>query len=127
MDYAAARNPEGNVLPYKFMSVFPSFKSLKGFTERCAFKNYKCDAHGLYYQIDLYRSVHACVAEMHSNSGVLIQDARHDHLTCKFRQRDVLIGMYVALRRSGCRGPPILKTLSVLHQGCRGRKVTTIR
>lgn len=51
MDYAAVRGADGGVF---FQSVPLSFAAGQGFSTRAAFKNYTCQAHNLYFQVDIY-------------------------------------------------------------------------
>ncbi|EJD47001.1 hypothetical protein AURDEDRAFT_164062 [Auricularia subglabra TFB-10046 SS5] len=50
MDYAAVRGTDGGF----FHSVPLSFAGSRGFSTRAAFKNYTCQAHNLYFQVDIY-------------------------------------------------------------------------
>ncbi|KZV87047.1 hypothetical protein EXIGLDRAFT_774029 [Exidia glandulosa HHB12029] len=55
MEYAAFRAPEGQPSLYTFVRVTAGHGQRTGFTDQCAFKNWSCQLHGLYYRLDLYR------------------------------------------------------------------------
>lgn len=38
-----------------FVHVASEYAEEHGFVERCGFKNFTCPAHGIYFQVDLYR------------------------------------------------------------------------
>ncbi|KZV99258.1 hypothetical protein EXIGLDRAFT_762787 [Exidia glandulosa HHB12029] len=51
MEYMGMQTPHG----YTFLHVGPEYGRTHGYTDRCAFKNYKCMAHSLYFQLDLHK------------------------------------------------------------------------
>ncbi|KZV99553.1 hypothetical protein EXIGLDRAFT_762431 [Exidia glandulosa HHB12029] len=51
MEYVGVNGPHG----FSFVHVPQDYSRNNGFTERSAFKNYKCTVHGIYFQLDLQR------------------------------------------------------------------------
>ena len=51
MEYVGMRTDQG----FTFLHVPTEYARSHGYIERSAFKNYRCQAHGLYFQLDLHR------------------------------------------------------------------------
>ncbi|EJD54781.1 hypothetical protein AURDEDRAFT_110268 [Auricularia subglabra TFB-10046 SS5] len=51
MEYSGVRTAQGCI----FAAIPTGTARASGFTDRSAFKNYRCAAHQLYFQIDLHR------------------------------------------------------------------------
>ncbi|EJD54274.1 hypothetical protein AURDEDRAFT_156054 [Auricularia subglabra TFB-10046 SS5] len=54
MEYGALVASADGRPRYKFVRIETNSGQLQGHTHRRAFKNYKCQVHGLFYQLDLY-------------------------------------------------------------------------
>lgn len=52
MEYAGIYDAQQG---FSFVHVVPDYAVNHGFTERCAFKNYRCQSHGIYFQLDLHK------------------------------------------------------------------------
>lgn len=40
---------------YQFQQVTPAYMDEIGLTELCAFKNFRCEEHGLYFKLDIFK------------------------------------------------------------------------